>query len=193
MRSALEVVVRKDRAAHDGKVGVGTDEVMRNGVHEVEETRERLAVDVHGTMMRAHGDTVLVEVGVGGVLQAPALAIEFDRHDTQILARRMGTAHGRGAASGVALVLDAELAGGILLAGVLGGTSGGDIAWVLLGLGEVDGDLQLAPTCGRGPLDVAGDGGAAYVATVAAELVEPVGRGFGFMHANTAVPFLYDP
>ena len=35
--AALEVVVAEDGAAHDGKVRVGPDEVVREGVHEVEQ------------------------------------------------------------------------------------------------------------------------------------------------------------
>ena len=76
MQTALEVVMRQDGAAHDGKVGVGADEVVREEVHEVEQAREGRAVDVHGAVLHAHGDAVLLEVRIGAVLQAPTLVHE---------------------------------------------------------------------------------------------------------------------
>ena len=171
--AALEVVVRQDRAAHHRQVGVGANEVLRQQVHKVEQARDGLAVDVHVAVMHAHRDAVLVEVGVGAVLQAPALAAELDGHDAQVLARRVRAARGLGRAARVALVLDAELAGRVLLARVSGGAGTGDVARVLLGLGAVDRDLEAAPVRGRLPGDVARDGGAAHVADVAAQVIEP--------------------
>ena len=102
----------------------------------------------------------------------------------------MGAAVGCGGASGIALVFDAELAGGILLARVFGGTGCGNVARVLLGLRQVDGDLQVAPVGGGAPFDVARDGGTAHVAGVAAQTVEPVGRGAGLVDAHAAVELL---
>ena len=171
--AALEVVVRQDRAAHHRQVGVGANEVLRQQVHKVEQARDGLAVDVHVAVMHAHRDAVLVEVGVGAVLQAPALAAELDGHDAQVLARRVRAARGLGRATRVALVLDAELAGRVLLARVSGGAGTGDVARVLLGLGAVDRDLEAAPVRGRLPGDVARDGGAVHVADVAAQVIEP--------------------
>ena len=183
MRAALEVVVREDRATHDRQVGVGPDEVVRQQVDEVEQAAQRLLVDVHRAMVGAHRDAVLVEVGVGAVLQAPALAVELDRDDAQVLAGRVLAAGHRRAAPGVALVLDAELARRVLLARGLGRARRRDVARVLLGLGEVDRDLEVAPAGGGAPLDVARDGGAAHVARVAADAVEPVGGRLGvFLH-----------
>ncbi len=176
VRAALEVVVREDGAAHDGEVGVGADEVVGEQVDEVEQAAKRLLVDVHRAVVRAHRDAVLVEVGVGGVLEAPALAVKLHGDDAQVLAGGVLAAGRRRAAPGVALVLDAELAGRVLLARRLGRARRGDVARVLLGLGEVDRDLEVAPAGGGAPLDVARDGGAAHVAGVAADAVEPVGR-----------------
>ena len=190
VRAALEVVVRQDRAAHDGQVGVRADEVMREQVHKVEQAGQALAVDVHRTMLGAHGNAVLVKVRVRAVLEAPALAVELDGDNAQILAGGVSAAVGCGGASGVALVFDAQLTGGILLARVFGGTGCGNIARVLLGLGQVDGDLKIAPVGGGAPFDVARDGGTAHVAGVAAQAVEPVGRGAGLVDAHTAVEFL---
>lgn len=163
VRAALEVVVRQNRAAHDGQVGVGADKVVREQVHKIEQAGQPLAVDVHRTMLGAHGNAVLVKVRVRAVLEAPTLAVELDGDNAQILAGGMSAAVSRGGASGVTLVLDAELAGGILLAHVLGCTCRGDIARVLLGFGQVDGDFKIAPVGGGAPFDVARDGGTAHV------------------------------
>ena len=92
--AALEVVVRQDRAAHDGQVGVGADEVMREQVHKVEQAGQALAVDVHRTMLGAHGNAVLVKVRVRAVLEAPALAVELDGDNAQILAGGVSSAVG---------------------------------------------------------------------------------------------------
>ena len=193
VRTALEVVVRKNRAAHDGQVGVGANKVVREQVDKVEQTGQTLAVHVHRAMLGAHGNAVLVKVRVRAVLETPALAVELDGDNAQILAGGVSAAVGCGGASGIALVFDAELAGGILLARVLGRTCRGDIARVLLGLGQVDGDLKIAPVGGGAPFDVARDGGAAHVAGVAAQAVEPVGRSAGLVDAHAAVElFVYN-
>ena len=190
VRAALEVVVRQDRAAHDGQVGVGANEIVREQVHKVEQTGQALAVDVHRTMLGAHGNAVLVKVRVRAVLEAPALAIKLNGNNAQILAGGVSAAVGCGGASGIALVFDAELAGGILLARVLGCTCHSDISRVLLGLGQVDGNLQVAPVGWGVPFDVARDGGTAHVAGVAAQAVEPVGRGAGLVDAHASVELL---
>ena len=166
---------------------------MREQVHKIEQAGQPLAVDVHRTMFGAHGNAVLVKVRVRAVLEAPALAVELNGDNAQILAGGMGAAVGCSGASGIALVFDAQLTGGILLAQVLGCTCRGDIARVLLGLGQVDGDLKIAPVGGGAPFDVARDGGAAHVTGIAAQAVEPVGRGAGLVDAHAAVElFVYN-
>ena len=89
VRAALEVVVRQNRAAHDGQVGVGADKVVREQVHKIEQAGQPLAVDVHRTMLGAHGNAVLVKVRVRAVLEAPTLAVELDGDNAQILAGGM--------------------------------------------------------------------------------------------------------
>ena len=44
---ALEMVVAQDRAAHDRKVGVGAQEIVRESLNEVKELAERVMVDGH--------------------------------------------------------------------------------------------------------------------------------------------------
>ena len=89
---------------------------------------------MHWAVTCAHGNAVLVKVRVRAVLETPALAVELDGDNAQILAGGMSAAVGCGGASGIPLVFDAELAGGILLARVFGGTGRGNIARVLFGL-----------------------------------------------------------
>ena len=190
VRAALEVVVRQNRAAHDGQVGVGANEVVREKVDKVEQAGQALAVDVHRAMFGAHGNAVLVKVRIRAVLEAPALAVELNGDNAQVLASGMSAAVGCGGASRVAFVFDAQLAGGILLARVLGSTGCGDIARVLLRLGQVDGDLEVAPVGGGAPFDIARDGGAAHVTGVTAQAVEPVGRGAGLVDAHASVELL---
>ena len=162
----------EDRAAHDGEVGIGADEVMREEVHEVQQAAKRRAVHMHRSMLCAHGDAVLLEVCVRAVLEAPLLATQLDGDDAEVLTSRMATGQS-GRPARVSLVLNAQLAGRIRLPRRCG-ARGRDIAWVLLRLGFVDGDLQRTPRGVRHPLKVARDGGATYVVDVAAELVEPI-------------------
>ena len=121
---------------------------------------------------------MLAEVGIGAVLKSPALAAKAYGDDAQVLPGRMG-AHGVcGGATGVALVLNAELTGGVFLARRCLACCR-DLPGILLWLGEVDGDLQRTPVRLRVPADVSCDGGAAHVAGIAAGAVEPVGRRLG--------------
>ncbi|CUN61823.1 Uncharacterised protein [Collinsella aerofaciens] len=76
--AALEVVVRQNRAAHDGQVGVGANKVVREQVDKVEQAGQTLAVHVHRAMLGAHGNAVLVKIRIRAVLEAPALAIKLN-------------------------------------------------------------------------------------------------------------------
>lgn len=124
MVAALVVVVREDRASYDGEVGVRADEVVGKKVNEVEQVLEGVAVDVHRAVPRAHGDAVLIEVRIGGVLQTPTLADELDGDDAQVLARGVRATCSRRGAARVALVLYAELAGRVLFPVGGAGTAG---------------------------------------------------------------------
>ena len=180
--AALEVVVRQDGAAHDGQVRVGADEVVRELRHKVEQLLKRAAVDVHGLVLFVEHDAVLVVVQVGGILEVPRLAAQVQVHKAVVLARREGRAAPR-----VAGVLHAQHAGRI--AGGLLQPRRRDVARVLLGLGQVDGDVQLAHHRGRLVLDVARDVVHADVVDVAAQLVEPVGGVFRALGVAAVVEF----
>ena len=107
---------------------------MREQVHKIEQAGQTLAVDVHRTMLGAHGNAVLVKVRVRAVLETPALAVELDGDNAQILAGGVSATVGCGGASGIPLVFDAELTGGILIARVLCGAGRGNVARILFGL-----------------------------------------------------------
>ena len=185
--SALEVVVGQDGAAHDGQVGVGAHEVVGELAHEVQQLAKAGPVDLHGHVLAVQADAVLVVVDIGGVLQKPGGAVDGDGDDAVVLPG--GVVY----PAGVALVLGAQLAPGVGGGGqVLGG---GDGLGVLLRLGQVDGDVQLAVLGGGLPLHVLGDAVPADVVGVLAESVVPIGGRFGgiFIEEMELVPHFIGP
>ena len=143
---------------------------MREPLHELEEPLERGAADLHGDVPLRQHDAVLVVVDVRAVLQVPRLARQRERDEADGLARRMVEA------PGVAQVLGAELAARVGLAGarLLLLQRGRDGLGVLLGLGEVDRDVEVAVAGGAHPLAVARDAVATDVVGVLRERVEVV-------------------
>ena len=186
MTSALEVVVRENRPADDRQVGVRAEEVVREHGDEVEKTAHALLVHVHGPVLGAHGDAMLVEVGIGRVLESPALPFELDGHDPEILTRRVRASRRARRAPGVGLVLNAELAGGVDVAGRRCSRAC-DVARVLLRLREVDRDLEVSPAGRRRPLHVPRDGGSPHVPHVAGQRIEVVGRRNGTLFRGEKV------
>ena len=166
--TALEMVVAQNRAADDGQIRVRAEEIMREQLRKVQQPAERRRADAHGRMLGVEDDAVLVVIDVGGILQIPAAAVQLKGDDAVVLPG--GMVH----AARVALVFRAQGAFGI--AGLRRELGRGDGARVLLGLGEVDGDVQLAVFAGVGPLFILRDAVAADVVGVLAEAVEPVGR-----------------
>ena len=168
---ALVVLVREDGAAHDGQVGVRADRVVREHPHELEQPLEGHAVDPHGHVLLGEDDAVLVVVHVGRVLHEPPLPRQLQGDEAN------GLTGGIVETPGVALALTAEQAARI---GVrLPVEGGGYRARVLLGLREVDRDVEVTVAGVRHPLAVAGDAIGADVVGVERELVEVVGRLLG--------------
>ena len=165
--AALEVVVGQNRAADNRQVGVGADKVVRKLPHKVEQLAKAGAVDLHRDVLAVEADTVFVVVDIGRILQEPRRAVDGDRHDAVVLAGRVVDP------SGIAFILRAQLAAGIVGGGQVAG--GGNRLRVLFRLGQVDGDVQLAVFGHRLPLHVAGDAVAADVVGVLAKPVVPVG------------------
>lgn len=90
----------------DGQVRVGADEVVGKALHEVEEPCKAVPADVHGPVLFAKHDAVLVVIQVGGVLQIPALPAKLQGHDAVVLPGREARP------ARIARVFRAEHAGG---------------------------------------------------------------------------------
>ena len=114
---------------------------------------------------------MLMEVSIRAVLQVELLPCQFDGHDAVGLAGREIDA------PGVADILLAEHAGGVAALGLQPLERDG--LGVLLGLGQVDGDFQLAVGGGSAPLDVLGNLRSADIVRYHAEIIEPVGGSLG--------------
>ena len=164
--AALEMLVAEDGAAHNGQVRVGAHKVVGESGDKVQKLLESGPVNDHGHMLTVEDDAVLVIVNVGGVLQEPFFAA--DGHGDNPVVSPGGVVH----PSGVALIFPAELALGI--AGLGGQLGGGDGLGVLLGLTQVDGNVQIAVLAFVLPADVLCDPVGADVVRVPAEGVVPV-------------------
>ena len=168
--AALVVVVREDGAAHDGERRVGADEVAGEEIHKVQHTAECRGVDVHRAVLLGDRNDVLLEVDVGGELHEPLLAVQLEGDGAE------GLAGGMRRVARKADVLGAEHALGVARLRLFGAS---DLFGGLFGLGEVDGDDDLAAGVVILPPDVAVDVGAADVRRFFREVAEP----FGGFHA----------
>ena len=161
----------QDGAAHNGQVRVGTHEVVGELPDEIQELAEAGPVNFHGGVLPVEADAVLVVIDIRGVLQKPGRAVDGDGDHPVVLP--CGVVH----TAGVALVLQAELAAGVVGGGKVPG--GGNGLGVLFRLGEVNGDVQL-PVLREGlPLHVFGDAVPADVVGILAECIVPVCGGLG--------------
>ena len=167
--TALKMIVAQDTAAHDGQVGVAAHEIVGEQAHEVQQLAEGGALDLHGGVQIIEHDAVLVVVDVRAVLQVPRAVVDGERDDAVVLAG--GVVH----AACIALVLSAELALGI--GALRGQLCGGNGLGVLLRLGEVDGDVQIAVGGLGDPFQIPLDAVAADIIGILTELIEPVGSG----------------
>ena len=173
--SALVVIVRENRSTNNRQVGIGANKVVGESVHKVKEIDERLVINVHRNVIRVHSNAMLVEVRVWTVLESPTMLIEFNGDDAKVLPGRMSARARRSAASGVALVIQTELACRVLLArSVLSCFSCCNLTRIFFWFGEVDGNLKVSPGSWCSPGDVSSNGTSSDVTGIAAERVEPV-------------------
>ena len=164
--AALEMLMAQDGAAYNGQVGVRAYKVVGEGGDKVQELVKGGLVDLHGHVLAVEDNAVLVVVHIGGVLQVPLASGDGDGDDPVVGPGRVVQP------ACVALILLAQLALGVAgLGGVFGGGNG---LGVLFGLGEVDGDIQVAVFAFVGPAQVLGDAIAADIVRVAAECIVPV-------------------
>ena len=87
--STLVVVMGQDGAAHDWQVRIGTGKVMWEDCHELCQVLKGLPGNLHWHMLTVEYDAVLVVVGIWGVLQEPAVAVEIQWNQAVGLAGRM--------------------------------------------------------------------------------------------------------
>ena len=159
--------MRQNGAADDGQIGIGTNEIVRELSDKVEQLAEACTVDLHGRMNRVKHDAVLIIVNVRRILHVPRGLINGDRDNAVVLACRMvDTACVTG-------ILRAQLALGIACRRQIACRC--NCLGVLLGLGQVNGDVQLT-VCGISlPLHITRDAVAADVVCILAEFIVPVG------------------
>ncbi len=167
--AALVVLMSQDGASDNGQVGVGSDRVVGELLHKLEESDKGIALDLHGPVLSGQNDAVLIVIDIGRILHVPLLSREGQRDQADILAGRMVQP------SGIAHILAAEQASGIG-GPLLLGQGRGDGFGILFRLGEVDRDIQIPVAGGGDPLPVPDDAVAADVIAVPAELVEIVRR-----------------
>jgi hypothetical protein len=165
------VIVRKDRSADDRKICVRAKEVVRILSNEVKQTLERALLYLHRRVLLGKHDTMLVVVNVGRVLHIPLLACMSGGDEAQSLARRSARV------TLVALVLRAKQTLGV--SALRKELCRSDSLGVLLGLGEIYGDIKLAVLALVLPLEVLCNTVGADVVACAAKSVEIVGRELG--------------
>ena len=130
------MVMTQYGTAHDRKIGIGADKVMRELPHKVKQPRESLFVYFHGNVSAVEDNAVLIVIDIGRILEKPAFCAEIERNNAVVRPARMTYP------AGIALVFKAELAQGVGSRLAFSGSR--YIARILLRLGEIDSDVQLA-------------------------------------------------
>ena len=165
------MIVGEDRSANDGKIGIGADEIVREMLDEAEKLIERGRVYLHRLVLCREGDAMLVIVNVWRILKVPIRARHIEGNLTEVGSRCFRNR------AGVAFVIVAKNA--LWVARLRHLLCGGDGLGVLLGLGEIDGDVDVAVLGVSRPLEILCNSVASYIVGVAGELVEVVGCRLG--------------
>ena len=100
--SPLEMVVRQDRAAHNGQIRVGADKIMGKLPHKVQQLFKAGPVNLHRRMDAVKTNTVLIVINIGRILKIPGRPLYGNGDQPVVLPRRMIQA------ARVALVFRAE-------------------------------------------------------------------------------------
>ena len=130
------MVVGQNRTAHDRKIRIGSQEIMGEQLDEIEELHEGGSLDLHGHMLTAENNAVLVIIHIGRILEKPVCLIDFQRNDPVILSGRMVYP------THISHVFLAELALGITaLLHQFGSRNG---LGILLRFGEIDGNINIS-------------------------------------------------
>ena len=156
----------QDRSAHDGKICVGTQKIMRELTYKVEQFHECRTVDLHRHVFSVQHDAVLIVIYIGRILETPAAAVNGDWNDPVVFSG--GMVH----SSGVPFILHTELAFGI--SGSLAVSGSGNRLGILLRLGQIDGNVYFTIFRIDFPFLVLAYPVAADIIAVLAELIEIV-------------------
>ena len=154
---------------------------MGEELHEIEQLHEGIVLDLHGDMLRIEHDAVLIVIHIRRILEAPRAVVDGDGDDAVVLSGGMVYP------ARIALVLHAQLTLGIRA--LLRVSCRRDGLGILLRLGQVDGDVQIAVFGMRHPFLVAADAVTADVVRVLAEFIKIFGRllrRIGIMRAESA-------
>ena len=87
--AALKMLMGENAAADDGQVGIAAEEIMRELLDERKQLIKRRAVDDHRRVLGVHHDRVFIVIDIRRILEAPWLAVDRDRHNAQVLPRRV--------------------------------------------------------------------------------------------------------
>ena len=71
------MVVGQNGTAHDRKIRIGAQEIVGEQLDEIEELYKGRSLDLHGHMLAAENDTVLVIVHIGRILEKPVCLIDL--------------------------------------------------------------------------------------------------------------------
>ena len=71
------MVMRQNGTAHDGKVCIGAQEVMREELNEIKKLYKGCSLDLHRYMLAAENDTVLIIIYIRRILEEPVCLIDL--------------------------------------------------------------------------------------------------------------------
>ena len=159
------MLMGKDTPPDDRKVRIGTDKIVRELRHKIEQLAECAPVNNHRDMPAVEHDTVFIVIDIGGILQAPGLSIDRDRDHAVVFPCRM--VH----PAGVSHIFIAQLA--LRIRSLPRKLSRGDRPRILLRLAQVDSDVQISVLRRSQPAHILRDPVAADIIGILAELIVP--------------------
>ena len=162
----LEMVMAQDGSSHNGKVRIGTQEIMGELLDKVKQLSECRLINFHGHMLSVEHDAVLIVVHIWGILESPLTVIDGNGNDSVVIPGRMvGPPR-------IPHVLHAQLAFWIAaLPGQLGRRNG---LWILFRFGQVYRNVQRTVAGIRGPLHISCNAVTADIIGILAETIIPV-------------------
>ena len=79
--SSLEMVMTQNRTAHNGKVGIGPEEIVGEELDKIKQLCKCVPVDLHGDMLTVEDDAVFIIINVRRVLESPFCPLDGDGDD----------------------------------------------------------------------------------------------------------------